>query len=97
VAFNPNRGIKTLFQAQRYTNTVGVAAVRDFYDTVVNEGARGGYLVTISDYGKDSYEFARGKPLGLINGLRLLAGLERYGHFYCIDIAEAKKLLKEWR
>jgi hypothetical protein len=45
---------------------VGVAAVRDLYGTVMNEGATKGILVTTSDYGKDSYEFAKDKPLTLL-------------------------------
>jgi hypothetical protein len=45
VAFYPDPirgGRKVLIQAKRYTNTVGVAAVRDLYGTVVNEGATKG-------------------------------------------------------
>ncbi len=63
VAFDPDpiRGGKIVIQAKRYTNTVGVAAVRDLYGTVMNEGATKGILVTTSDYGKDSYEFAKDK------------------------------------
>jgi len=96
VGFEPDsiRSGKILIQAKRSTNIVGVAAVRDFYGTVVNEGATRSFLVTTSDYDKDSYEFARGKPLVLINGRNLLRALEMRGHFYCIDIAEAKTLLK---
>jgi hypothetical protein len=33
--------------------------------TVLNEGARKGILVTTSDYGSDSYNFAKGKPITL--------------------------------
>jgi restriction system protein len=60
IAFDPDpiRGGKIVIQAKRYTNTVGVAAVRDLYGTVVNEGATKGILVTTSDYGPDAYEFA---------------------------------------
>src|SRR5690606_34746199 len=67
VVFDPDpiRGGKIVIQAKRYTNTVGVAAVRDLYGTVVNEGAIKGILVTTSDFGPDAYEFARGKPLTL--------------------------------
>ncbi|NLM46059.1 MAG: restriction endonuclease, partial [Firmicutes bacterium] len=41
IAFDPDpiRGGKIVIQAKRYTNVVGVAAVRDLYGTVVNEGA----------------------------------------------------------
>lgn len=96
IAFDPDpiRGGKIVIQAKRYTNVVGVAAVRDLYGTVVNEGATKGILVTTSDYGKDSYEFAKDKPLTLLNGSNLLSLLERHGRKAKIDIAEARKLLK---
>ncbi|MGO9567762.1 MAG: restriction endonuclease [Desulfomonilaceae bacterium] len=49
IAFDPDpiRGGKIVIQAKRYTNTVDVAAVRDLYGTVVNEGAIKGILVTL--------------------------------------------------
>lgn len=59
---DPLRGGKIAVQAKRYTNTVGVSAVRDLYGTVINEGANSGILITTSDYGHDSYEFAKDKP-----------------------------------
>lgn len=92
VAFDPDpiRGGKIVIQAKRYTNTVGVAAVRDLYGTVLNEGANKGILVTTSDYGPDAYAFARGKPLTLLNGANLLHMLQKHGHKARIDIAEAK-------
>lgn len=94
VAFDPDpiRGGKIVIQAKRYTNTVGVGAVRDLYGTVLNEGATKGVLVTTSDYGPDSYAFANGKPLVLISGANLLHMLEKHGHSARIDIREAKKL-----
>jgi len=97
VAFDPDpiRGGKVVIQAKRYTNTVGVSAVRDLYGTVMNEGATKGVLVTTSDYGPDAYGFAKGKPLTLLNGANLLHLLEKHGHKARIDIREAKKLLSE--
>jgi restriction system protein len=94
VAFDPDpiRGGKIVIQAKRYTNTVGVAAVRDLYGTVMNEGATKGILVTTSDYGPDAYEFAAGKPLTLLNGGNLLHLLEKHGHKARIDLQEARKL-----
>lgn len=94
VAFDPDpiRGGKIVIQAKRYTNTVGVGAVRDLYGTVLNEGATKGVLVTTSDYGPDSYTFANGKPLVLLNGANLLHMLEKHGHRARIDLQEAKKL-----
>lgn len=94
IAFDPDpiRGGKIVIQAKRYTNTVGVGAVRDLYGTVLNEGATKGVLVTTSDYGPDSYAFATGKPLVLLSGANLLHMLEKHGHRARIDIQEAKKL-----
>lgn len=95
IAFDPDpiRGGKIVIQAKRYTNVVGVAAVRDLYGTVLNEGASKGVLVTTSDYGKDSYEFAKDKPLTLLNGSNLLSLLDKHGHKARINVAEAKIIL----
>jgi restriction system protein len=95
VAFDPDpiRGGKIVIQAKRYTNTVGVAAVRDLYGTVVNEGATKGILVTTSDYGPDAYGFAKDKPLVLMNGANLLHLLEKHGHRAQIDIQQAREQL----
>jgi len=97
IAFDPDpiRGGKIVIQAKRYTNTVGVSAIRDLYGTLMNEGATKGILVTTSDYGPDAYEFAKGKPLTLLNGSNLLHLLEKHGHKATIDIRAAKKILSE--
>jgi restriction system protein len=74
VAFDtrPIFGGKVVIQAKRYKNTVGVSAVRDLFGTVQNEGASKGILVTTSGYGKAAFEFAKGKPLELLDGGNLL-------------------------
>ena len=97
IAFDPDpiRGGKIVIQAKRYTNTVGVSAVRDLFGTVMNEGANKGILVTTSDYGSDSYTFAKGKPITLLNGANLLYLLEKHGTSAKIDIKEAKRLMNE--
>ena len=97
IAFDPDpiKGGKIVIQAKRYTNTVGVSAVRDLYGTVMNEGATKGILVTTSDYGPEAYTFAQNKPITLLNGSNLLSLLEKHGHKSRIDIKEAKKILKE--
>ncbi len=94
VAFDPDpiRGGKIVIQAKRYTNTVGVSAVRDLYGTVMNEGATKGILVSTADYGPDAYEFAKNKPLTLLNGSNLLFLLEKHGQKARIDLGEAKKI-----
>lgn len=92
IAFDPDpiRGGKIVIQAKRYTNTVGVSSVRDLYGTILNEGATKGILVTTSDFGSDSYAFAKGKPITLLNGSNLLYLLEKHGQHARIDIQEAK-------
>lgn len=97
VVFNPDplHGGKIVVQAKRYTNIVGVSAVRDLYGTVINEGANKGILVTTADYGPDAYEFAKNKPLTLLNGGNLLHLLEKHGHKARIDVQEAKAILRD--
>ncbi len=74
VAYDPRpiMGGKVVIQAKRYKNTVGVSAVRDLYGTLQNEGASKGILVTTSGYGQASHEFAKNKPIELLDGANLL-------------------------
>jgi restriction system protein len=97
VMFDPDpiRGGKYVIQAKRYTNVVGVSAVRDLYGTLMNEGAVKGILVTTANYGADSYEFAKDKPITLINGSNLLHMLQKHGYQARIDLKEAKRLMSE--
>lgn len=81
IAFDPRPilGGKVVIQAKRYKNVVGVSAVRDLYGTMINEGANKGILVATSHYGPDAYEFAKDKPIELIDGSGLLYLLEQQG------------------
>jgi len=74
VAYDPRPifGGKVVIQAKRYKNTVGVSAVRDLFGTLQNEGASKGILVTTSGYGQASFDFAKNKPIELIDGANLL-------------------------
>jgi restriction system protein len=49
-------------------------------------------LVTKSSFGPDSYEFAKDKPLSLVDGPNLLVMLQRHGRNCRIDLAEARRL-----
>jgi restriction system protein len=89
---DPLRGGKFVLQAKRYTRPVDVAAVRDLYGTVVNEGANRGILVTTSSYGPDAYDFAKDKPISLVDGPNLIAMLRKHGRRYRVDLAEARRL-----
>ena len=97
VVFDPDpiRGGKIIIQAKRYTNTVGVSAVRDLYGTILNEGANKGILVTTANYGPDAYEFAKDKPITLLSGNELLYLLQKHGHKARIDLAEARLIASE--
>lgn len=97
IVFDPDpiRGGKIIIQAKRYTNTVPVSAVRDLYGTTINEGANKGILITTSDYGADSYKFAQGKNLTLLNGGHILYLLNKHGKKAHINIEEAKRKQKE--
>lgn len=80
IAFDPRPiiGGKIVIQAKRYKNVVGVSAVRDLFGTLQNEGGSKGILVTTSGYGKASFEFAKNKPLELIDGSGLLFLLKEH-------------------
>jgi restriction system protein len=75
VAYDPHpiSGGKFIVQAKLYTNTVQPTHVRDLWGTVQHEGATKGIMITTSGYGPDSYKFAAGKPLNLIDGSGLLS------------------------
>ena len=92
---DPLRGGKYVLQAKRYTRTVDVAAVRDLYGTVINEGANRGILVTTSGFGPDSREFVKDKPITLVDGPNLIQMLKKHGRTYKIDLREARALNKE--
>jgi restriction system protein len=80
VAYDPHpiTGGKFIVQAKLYTHTVQPTHVRDLWGTVQHEGATKGIMITTSGYGPDSYKFAGGKPLNLIDGSGLLALCQQY-------------------
>lgn len=91
---DPLKGGKIVVQAKRYVNLVDVSAVRDLFGTVHNEGAMKGILVSTSNYGPESYSFAKDKPITLINGAELLGLLENHGYSFRIDLEEARRMLR---
>ena len=90
VVFDPDPlvGGKMVIQAKRYRGTVPVAAVRELYGTMINEGAGKGILVTTSHFGAGALEFAKDKPLTLLDGAHLLHQLQHHGHQLRIDLSE---------
>ena len=81
IAFDPDpiRGGKFVIQAKRYNIVVPVSAVRDLYGTMIAEGATKGILVTTSHYGRDCREFAKDKPITLIDGENLVHMFQKHG------------------
>ena len=81
IAFDPDpiRGGKFVIQAKRYNIPVPVSAVRDLYGTMIAEGAVKGILVTTSYYGRDCREFAKDKPITLIDGENLVYLFQKHG------------------
>ncbi|MDU4861719.1 MAG: restriction endonuclease [Terrisporobacter othiniensis] len=77
---DPIKGGKIILQAKRYTNIVGISAIRELATIVSDEGAMKGTLVTTADSGRDSYEYIKDKPLTLINGENLLYMLKKHGY-----------------
>jgi len=51
--------------------------------------ADGGHTAT---YGPDSYDFAKDKPISLVDGPNLLMLLRKHKKEYRIDLAEARRL-----
>jgi len=58
-----------------------------------DSGANRGIIVTTTHYGRDAYEFAKDKPLTLMNGNDLLALLSKHGYKYFVDVDKARSLL----
>jgi len=92
VVFDPDplTGGKMVVQAKRYRAAVPVAAVRELYGTMINEGAGKGILVTTSHYGASSREFAKDKPITLVDGGQLLHYLQNHGHHFRIDLKDSR-------
>jgi restriction system protein len=88
IAFDPDpiRGGKFIIQAKRYNMVVPVSAVRDLYGTMIAEGAAKGILVTTSHYGRDSREFAKDKPITLIDGANLVHMFQKHGRHVQIEM-----------
>jgi restriction system protein len=77
---NPFMGGKILIQAMRSTEPIGVSSVKELFGSLIHEAAIKGILVTTSDFTPEAIEFAKNKPLSLLNGNKLLALFENHGH-----------------
>lgn len=67
-------GEKTLVQCKQWRKwSVGVRQVRELYGVMASEGASNGIVVSCGEYTHATCDFARNKPLELVNGERLTA------------------------
>lgn len=62
-----------IIQCKRYQDTVGESLIRELYGTMVSEGAKRAVMVTTADITQPAEDWARGKPIDLVDGPRLLA------------------------
>lgn len=69
------KGEKWVVQCKRWRGGVGEPIVRDFYGTVQHEKAHKGVLVTTGTFSNAAREWAKGKPLVLVDGAEFLRDL----------------------
>ncbi len=86
------RGGKTIFYVKRSIKPISVFAVRELFGQIIHEGAIKGILITTADFSPEAYEFAKNKPISLINGIGLLSLFEKHGQKLRINLREAISL-----
>lgn len=64
-------GKRAVVQCKRYHKTVSPTVVRELYGTMLHERVGQGFLITTADISRSAREWARGKPLTLIDGVML--------------------------
>ena len=66
------KGEKWIVQCKRWRGAVGEPVIRDFYGVLHHEKADKGILITTGTFTPQAYEWARGKPLSLVDGKHFL-------------------------
>ena len=69
---------RAIVQCKRYRNTVGPNTVRELYGTFRHEKVSHAFLVTTAKISKGAREWAKGKPLTLIDGDTLVQLANKY-------------------
>lgn len=71
-------GRRFVIQCKHYkTRRVGAPVVREVVGVAVHEKAQGAFVVTVGSFTKAAQDFAKGKPLHLVDGRRLLGLIEK--------------------
>jgi restriction system protein len=65
-------GKRAIAQCKRYRSTIGPDIVRELYGTLMHEGVSHAFLVTTAEISDAAREWARGKPMTLIDGPTLV-------------------------
>ena len=68
-------GVKLVVQCKRWKADIGAPVIRDFLGALMHSGAAHGFIITTASFTRSSADFARNKPLTLINGILLLKWL----------------------
>ena len=81
IAYNsqPLLSGKYIIQCKRYTGSVGEPIIRDLYGVVMSERANKGILMTTGHCTKSAENFAKGKPIELIDGIAMQELFSQYG------------------
>lgn len=65
-------GRRAIVQCKRYRSTIGPDIVRELYGTLMHEGVSHAFLITTAEISDSAREWARGKPMTLIDGPTLV-------------------------
>lgn len=77
-----------LVQCKHWTrDQVGITLLREFYAVILENGADGGYFVTLAGYTLPALKYASNKPIRLIS-LDTLIDWERQSQLALMDLAE---------
>ena len=77
-------------ESESFHEKSGAIDRREFMRLSFNTAAG---LITTASFGSDAYEFAKNKPISLVDGTNLLLLLKNHQLNYVIDIEEAKRNL----
>lgn len=77
IVVKAKNGEKWVVQCKRWRGSVGEPVVRDFYGVVHHEKADKGTLITTGRFTRPAREWAKGKPLTLVEGKQFLQYVQR--------------------
>ncbi len=67
---------RAIVQCKRYRNPIGPEIIRELFGTMIHEGAHHAFLVTTAEISPAAREWAKDKPMTLIDGLTLVRIIE---------------------